>query len=230
MLYINAVSAKLMELTADLQRDIVLKDYILGGGTALALQLGHRTSKDIDLFTTEKQDNNKLIEYFNKKFKSFDVVHIDTYILRLVIHNISVDLMSTNQVILEPPIEEGNIRLFGIKDIAPMKLRAILLRNEPKDYIDIAFILKNIPLKTMFDLYKEKYSTSDILFVKKSLASCENIDKNELESIQMLAKDINVYDVPKIILNEISRYNSQYVMGKKSSLLDWFKKAPPVLD
>ena len=224
MLYINAVSAKLMELTAELQHDIVLKDYILGGGTALALQLGHRTSKDIDLFTTGKQDNYRLIEYFSKNFKSFDIVHVDTYILRLVIHNISVDLMSTNQIILETPVEEGNVRLFGIKDIAAMKLRAVLLRNEPKDYIDIAFILKNIPLKTMFDLYKEKYGTNDILFVKKSLAVCENMNKNELKSIEMLTKEINVNDVPKIILNEISKYNAQYVTAKKPSLLNWFKK------
>jgi len=48
MLYNGVVSEKLIDLLIELQSEPIFKDYILGGGTALALQIGHRKSIDID--------------------------------------------------------------------------------------------------------------------------------------------------------------------------------------
>ncbi|MDR0442584.1 MAG: nucleotidyl transferase AbiEii/AbiGii toxin family protein [Treponema sp.] len=59
MLCKEAVSCELIEIITDLQKEQLFSKHILAGGTALALQLGHRKSFDIDLFTLEKQDNEK---------------------------------------------------------------------------------------------------------------------------------------------------------------------------
>ncbi|TDE00439.1 nucleotidyl transferase AbiEii/AbiGii toxin family protein [Flavobacterium sandaracinum] len=53
MLCKETVSKEMWELLQRLMKDEKLKDYILVGGTALALRLGHRLSVDLDLFTTK---------------------------------------------------------------------------------------------------------------------------------------------------------------------------------
>jgi hypothetical protein len=56
-----------------LHKDKIFEHYFLAGGTALALQTGYRTSKDIDLFTFNKQDNELLKEYFKSKFNGIKI-------------------------------------------------------------------------------------------------------------------------------------------------------------
>lgn len=51
-----------------------LKEFYLVGGTALALQLNHRNSIDIDLFTRNEFQNNLIINYIKSSGFSFDVI------------------------------------------------------------------------------------------------------------------------------------------------------------
>ena len=224
MLYENAVSPELLELIIKLQGDITFKDYILSGGTALSLQLGHRKSIDIDLFTPNKQNNQKLIRFFQDNFSSYNLVYIDTYILQLIVRNISIDMVSINQNILEKPKTENGITLFGIKDIAAMKLRAVMLRNKPKDYIDIVYLLQEIPLASMFDLYKQKFNTDDTFLLKKTLAESDDIEKPEWQKVEMLNNNINIYEIPEILKNELAKYNAKHGIIRKLSLPGKIKK------
>ena len=48
MLRKEAVLPEILNMIKDIQKEDLFKNYILAGGTALALQLGHRTSEDID--------------------------------------------------------------------------------------------------------------------------------------------------------------------------------------
>lgn len=51
MLHTETISAATLELLTQLMLDNNLKDFILVGGTSLSLQLGHRISIDLDLFS-----------------------------------------------------------------------------------------------------------------------------------------------------------------------------------
>ena len=68
MLQKQSVSPKLLETLKDIQKEELFKDYILAGGTALAFQYGHRISTDIDIFTTNKQNNTSILNYFQEKY------------------------------------------------------------------------------------------------------------------------------------------------------------------
>lgn len=120
------------------------KDYILGGGTALALQLGHRKSFDFDFFGSHQISKNLLENLSNT----------------MPIGNISVDtadeltFFTKNKIkitfIYYPfgysfPTEtlENGLKVFGIKDIAIKKAYTIGRRGEYRDYFDLYEILKN---------------------------------------------------------------------------------------
>jgi hypothetical protein len=51
------ITDELWEVLQKFQGDVLFKDFNLVGGTALSLQIGHRLSKDIDLFTAKELDS-----------------------------------------------------------------------------------------------------------------------------------------------------------------------------
>ena len=63
MLHKEAIEPSTLELLAQLQAVDILKDFHLAGGTSLAIQMGHRLSIDLNLFTQNDFDVNALLEY-----------------------------------------------------------------------------------------------------------------------------------------------------------------------
>jgi len=216
MLQKKAVVPEMIDMIKELQSDSLFKDHILAGGTALALQLGHRSSTDIDLFTSNIQKPNEIINYFNKKYIGINIDVADDEYIRIFANNVKIEMIYVNEKILEEPKIQEGIKLFGLNDIAAMKLKAITGRTEARDFIDIAYLLKEISLKNMFGLYKEKYETISPLYMKRTLLTKSKIIKDNewLVGIKMLRHDIEPNDIPGLIANEIERYNKDINIGK----------------
>ena len=68
MLYTQTVSPKTLELLIRLMNDTTFNRFLLVGGTALSLQLGHRLSLDLDLFCNESFDESALAEYLRTAY------------------------------------------------------------------------------------------------------------------------------------------------------------------
>jgi predicted nucleotidyltransferase component of viral defense system len=79
---------------------------------------------------------------------------------------------------LDVPVQEDNIRLASIKDIAPMKLAAITNRGTKKDFVDIYVLLNHLSLSEMLNLYSQKYSQDSDFFVLRSLTYFEDAEQN----------------------------------------------------
>lgn len=68
MLQTRTIEPGTLELLKQLMLLPVLEPFFLVGGTALALQLGHRKSIDLDLFTPQPFNNSTLLETLAAKF------------------------------------------------------------------------------------------------------------------------------------------------------------------
>lgn len=73
MLQHKAVAPKTLELLKKLMALPELYDFFLVGGTALALQIGHRISLDIDLFTQKDFNTHTLISVLRRIFYISDI-------------------------------------------------------------------------------------------------------------------------------------------------------------
>nr|AFK83721.1 hypothetical protein TREAZ_1790 [uncultured bacterium 35A20] len=216
MLQQEAVVQEMITLIKELQSDSLFNNHILAGGTALALQLGHRTSTDIDLFTPKPQNAQVLVNYFEKKYKKTKVEVAENDFTRIYANDIKVEMVQYDEkIIAEPRIEEG-IRMFTVNEIAAMKLRAITHRTEPRDFIDLAYLLKEISLKKMFELYEEKHGSISPLYMKRTLLTkSKTIKENEwlVGGIKMLKTDIELNNIPAIIEQAINEYNISNNIG-----------------
>jgi hypothetical protein len=137
--------------------------FYLAGGTALALQLGHRLSVDLDFFSPT-DDIPTIRPALEKALASFHPLLADSSWGNLVylVQNVRVGFYGYGYGLSAPLVETTEARLASVEDIALMKLDALLARAARKDFYDLYFICQKIPLRKILDLAPQKYpSTRD---------------------------------------------------------------------
>lgn len=150
--------------------------FYLVGGTALALQIGHRVSIDLDLFTPEDYDKDMLIQALDEEFE-FSIVSEENRMLISYVNQVKVDFVKMSYPILFPPLLVEGIRMLDIKDIAPMKLKAITQRGSKKDFFDLYYLLESMPLERILELFKKKFKQYEVFHVIKSLGYFEDAEQ-----------------------------------------------------
>jgi hypothetical protein len=210
MLQKQAVSKKLLGLVETLQQIPALDDFVLVGGTSLVLQMGHRISDDIDLFTQNDVDQEFIIETLRKEFgKSFSVSALSRNTINCVISNIKIDILRHGYPYVDTIIKEDKIRLLGLSDIAAMKLNAIAGNGtRVKDFIDVYFLLDRFSLKQMLSFYKKKYAGEDIYHVKKSLTYFDDIPLDSWKTVRLIQeKGLDFDTMKKKLLRSVRQYD-----------------------
>lgn len=136
-------------------------DFVLGGGTALALQLVHRQSFDFDFFSSS-QIPRKLLEKLSQVLTIENIV-VDT-LDELTFFTASEIKITFLHYPFKPLFEhiktEDGLRLFPVKEIAIQKAYTIGRRGEYRDYFDLYTILKGetINLNEVIDGAKQVYN------------------------------------------------------------------------
>ncbi|MFP4515034.1 MAG: nucleotidyl transferase AbiEii/AbiGii toxin family protein [Parcubacteria group bacterium] len=182
-------------------------EYYLAGGTALALQIGHRDSIDFDFFKKEDVDTNSLFFKLKKVLSPQKVYKINENLntLDVLIDNeINLSFFSYKYPLIEKIKKEDNLSLASILDIACMKLSAILSRASNKDYIDLYYIFKDYSLSLVLDAFKNKYQDTDINIVLKSLVYFEDV---EIEPIMFSpGKELSFDEVKDFLIQVVKDY------------------------
>jgi len=163
----------------DLMLDNNLNDFFLVGGTGLSLQIGHRMSIDLDLFTLNPFDENQLVEYLEKN-KGFKSGFQNKNTLKGQIDSIQVDFITHDYPLIEQIQLIDGLRIASLKDIAAMKLNAIMGNGTRlKDFVDVAFLSCYLSLKEMIESFQTKYASRNSFSVLKALSYHHDIDFNE---------------------------------------------------
>ncbi len=205
MLYKNTIESGTLELLKSLQATTLLKDFMLVGGTSLALQIGHRKSIDLDLFIQIDFDTNVILEFLEQKF-NFKADYMSLNTLKGSIDNIKIDILSHKYPYVKSPIELENIKLLSVEDISAMKLNAIAGNgSRSKDFIDLYFILKQFKVNEIIEFYKIKYSNRNLLHVLKSLMYFEDVSMDDWP-VMVLEKDLTMKKVKETIIKQVLNY------------------------
>lgn len=160
-LHYETVSNLLKESLQKIVCSPIFDDFILVGGTCLSLQLGHRRSIDIDLFTAIDYgsiDTQSIKKFLTENFSSCE--NLDTldqpalgYSIRIgnsATDLVKLDLFYTEKFIF-PAIEIDNIKLADLREIAAMKM-GVITQDIPRQ-------------KDFWDIHElnEKYSFQDMI-------------------------------------------------------------------
>jgi len=170
-MYEKVVSTKTKRVLESLDKIEIIKNFYLAGGTALALQLGHRKSIDLDLFSRRSFSTEKLKTILSQIGK-LKIYSEEKGTLNASINGVKISFLRYKYKMLFPLIKYSkNLKLASTQDIACMKIDAISSRGSKKDFIDLYFLLKKYSLKEILSLFDKKYQEIEYsrLHILKSL-------------------------------------------------------------
>jgi len=169
MLHYNTVNDLLKHSLFKLMSISEFDSFRLVGGTALSLQLGHRISVDIDLFTDIPYGNvdfnvleNCLRDEFQYvgQFSNMIATIGKSYTIGNDRDNIvKLDVFYTDPFI-QPVLTVDRIRMASIEEIIAMKIDVVQRDGRKKDFWDLHELLPKYGINEMLELHKLRYEFS----------------------------------------------------------------------
>jgi hypothetical protein len=179
--------------------------FYLAGGTALALQIGHRDSVDFDFFKKDGFDTLVLFERLLGSFSGWPLVKVQderNTLSVIAAESIKLSFMRYPYPLLRPLISTEHLDLADVADIGCMKLSAISGRGTMKDYVDLYFILQRISLNELLALCAVKLPQLDRALILKALVYFDDLD---MEPIMYTQDHLVPFDDVKKLLRTEAR-------------------------
>lgn len=210
----KTLSRATKQLLALLGQDKFFQEKVyLAGGTALALQLGHRKSFDLDFYIGEKFNENEVLKKL-KKIAPFQETDLSWQTILGNFPKVRFSIFYYEYPLIKPTKKLLNINLAGLEDIAGMKIGAISSRGTKRDFVDLYFLIKHgFSLRQILGFYDKKYRNLASLYphILKSLVYFEDADNDEIKLKMIMpykwqeVKDYFLQLVPKILDREIKK-------------------------
>ena len=177
MLHLNTIDDTTFQLLQTLCSKDYMDNFALAGGTALALQIGHRKSININMFAHHDVDMQEISFFLENDFTDIVVRRTTAVFIFCAINQVKSDFVkhSNNQPI-KPCFTEQGIRMFSKEDIAAMKLNAVCGRGSKKGFYNIYCLLHTFSLPELLSFYDEKFKSDNSYMALRSLQYFEDAE------------------------------------------------------
>jgi len=152
----------------------------LAGGTALALHLGHRQSEDLDWFTPQTvAPDDLLVDAHGLGFPT-TVIQNDEGTFLATVGDVKFSVFRYRYPMIDSFVEVEGINLASARDLAAMKLAALMGRATKRDYIDVHVLLTegHLSLPEMIRAFEQKYPKHDVQGALRALAFFADVEGN----------------------------------------------------
>lgn len=205
MLQLNTIDSAVKNLLIELTNADYLKNFALAGGTSLSLQLGHRKSIDIDMFSFDTVDMNEISLTLENSFTDIQIRNTNKVFIFCNINSVKCDFVDYSKKKLIRPIETiDGIRLYSKEDVAAMKFHAICGRGSKKDFYDIYSLLQEFSLKEMLDFYDYKFNSDNSWMALRSLQYFDDADTQEPPELISSFPDWS--EIKKILIDTVNNF------------------------
>lgn len=199
-MFIQAINAETKRVFKKIASSELASMFYLAGGTALAIELGHRESIDLDWFSQTDFEAPAVKEILSG-LGGFMIAGESRGTIHGLLDDVKVSFFHYKYPLLFPLVKFEGINLADERDIAAMKIDAISSRGAKKDFIDLFFLLKKYPLTELLDFFNRKYQGIEynLLHILKSLSYFEDA---EHEPKPMMLMPIEWAEVKKAITKQ----------------------------
>ena len=204
MLSLQTVLPNTLELLKTLMQMPELDNTRLVGGTSLALQYGHRRSVDLDFFGEISVDLDELTEALKDRVEHVVVGGHSRSIKAYFLNGVKVDVVNYDYAWIDSPVIEEGLRLASPKDIAAMKVNAVIGRGTKKDFIDIFFLLQHYSFSDLLKLYLQKYPDGSEYRALLSMAYFGDADQ---QPMPFMFDGVGWETIKQTIRREVEAYN-----------------------
>ena len=206
MLSLQTVYPDTLELLKRLSSLPVLRAMRLVGGTALALQYGHRRSVDLDFFGETTSGVDELTEELKASVGELSLLSASKTIRVYSIQGIKVDVVNYSYGWIDDAVTSDGIILASPKDIAAMKVSAIIGRGTKKDFIDIYYLLQHFSFDQLIQFYLQKYPDGSEY---RALLSMTYFGDADPQPMPYMFTSMTWETMKEMICQEVEKYNQQ---------------------
>lgn len=181
-----------------------IKPFYLAGGTAAALQLGHRVSLDLDFYTPKSFDNRLLTRALSQKGK-LEVWQRLRNTLTGTLNGGQLSFFKYPYPLLFKTKDFLGVRVADIKDIACMKVDAVGSRGIKRDFVDLYEICQQVlPLEEIFKLFAKKYAgvNYSLFHLLRSLTYFVEAEKSEMPK---MLKKVSWEEIKRFFESEVKK-------------------------
>jgi hypothetical protein len=192
---------KLVSVASALMREC---EFYLAGGTALALQLNHRTSYDLDIFSPQTFDAGTLQQRLQQLFPGGKEWQTSHETVRFQLDGVEVSFFGYHYPLVGDLVAHPQMPLASIADIGCMKVTAAADRALYRDFFDIYHICLSVGgLKTLMQFFEKKYPQSSVYHYIKSLSLVSDCkDEPPLATVRPIRPEA----IKEYLLNELKNY------------------------
>jgi len=195
---------------AVLGKNGIVADGYLAGGSALALHYGHRRSEDLDFFSPKPFDPRAMsatLSTLGRFVPSF----AEGISLIGEFQDVKYSYFQYTYPLLYPTISFSSVSLADPRDIAAMKIAAVMDRGTKRDFVDLyELIHKGISMEDMFVLYDKKYGAleNNVFSILRSVDYFDDAEKGDMP--QMLTP-LSWEEVKQFFIAESMRLGKSFL-------------------
>lgn len=216
---LTSLQKKVLELFSESE---LSSQFYWTGGTALSvLYLQHRQSVDLDFFSEESFSHDQVLRFARKLKGHLDLDEVEEEKIfnrwEFFLHNegeLRLEFVFYDHENIEPRKTWKGIKVDSLTDIAANKVMTLFERNDPKDVVDLYYLLteKDYEVKGLLEKTERKFGVKfgEDSFWSESCRVLEN-----LEDITPLLLTEESEDTKKVV-DEIK----DYFQSNSSSYLD----------
>ena len=208
MLSLQTVLPDTLELLKVLMQQPLLKDMRLVGGTSLALQYGHRRAVDLDFFGMTTEDVDELTDMMRECSKDLVKGSCTKRIKTYFLNGVKVDVVNYDYKWIDDVVEGGGLRLASPKDIAAMKVNAVMGRGTKKDFIDVYFLLQHYSFDELIKFYLQKYTDGSEY---RALLSMSYFADADPQPLPYMFQNIDWETIKSEIKRRVELYNHKHL-------------------
>ena len=210
MLQTSTVKESTLELLRSLQAESLLTSTRLVGGTALSLQIGHRESDDLDLFSVEPLLGALIQKLLVDKYGFMPTVVQENTLIGFV-DGVKIDVIYHPFPWLDSAIEEDGIRIASLTDITAMKMHAVINSGKrPKDFVDIAFLSMYYSYNEIKKILLNRYPAYDPIMADKVIIYFGDVDEMLIPEIRMCGYMFDFDSIEKRIVKMTDNADKVY--------------------
>ena len=186
----------------------LFQEMRLVGGTSLALQYGHRRSIDLDFFGDTTEDVEELTEVMHLCANQVVRGNCTKKIKAFFLDGVKVDVVNYRYRWIDAPVIDENLRLASPKDIAAMKVNAVMGRGTKKDFVDMYFLLKHYSFDEIMQFYLQKYTDGSEY---RALLSMSYFVDADAQPMPVMLQPIEWETIKNEIRKQVDFYNRNHL-------------------
>ena len=199
----EAIDEKTKRIFTKISKCDFIQNFYLAGGTALAIQLGHRESIDLDFFSNKKFKVADLKKRLSE-IGNYSLDSEDERTLNGSLDNVKLSFFYYGYDQLCSFVDFEGVKLADERDIAAMKVDAISSRGTKKDFIDLYFLLKKYHPLDLIGFFEKKFSNIKYnrIHILKSLTFFKDAENTPMP---IMLNDVDWETVKRKIISEFKK-------------------------